>query len=144
MVSEIRRPIQSSSGAMSSPSGATKDFLIQDQNSLSWLSVSKTTSLETKSEFGSVPNLDKINNIKFYYVRRTIKINWKEQLKEVPKFVWGDTMKASQRREKTKTNGCDLKDFHGYRKRSIRKDFQASFSIKTWPEKWMDHGQSKW
>ena len=53
-------------------------------------------------------------------------------------------MKASQRREKTKTNGCDLKDFHGYRKRSIRKDFQASFSIKTWPEKWMDHGQSKW
>ena len=87
---------------MSSPSGATNDFLIQDQNSLSWLSVSKTTSLETKSEFGSVPNLDKINNIKFYYVRRTIKLNWKEQFKEVPKFVWGDTMKASQRQEKTK------------------------------------------
>lgn len=57
MASEIRRPIQSSPGAMSSPSDATKDFLIQDQT-LSWLSVSKTTSLEMKSEFGSIPNLD--------------------------------------------------------------------------------------
>lgn len=35
-----------------------------------------------KRRFGSLPNFAKINNIKFYYVRRTIKINWKEQLKE--------------------------------------------------------------
>lgn len=55
-------------------------------------------------------------------------------------------MKASQRQQKTKkTKGYNLKDFHSYRKRkSICKDFQASFSIKIWPEKWMDHGQSKW
>lgn len=54
-------------------------------------------------------------------------------------------MKASQRQQKTENKGYNLKDFHSYRKRkSICKDFQASFSIKIWPEKWMDHGQSKW
>lgn len=86
-------PFKSISGTPTSPS--ERDVLIPDQNNLLWLHVSKTTSQEMRSGFRSVPSLDIINKIKFCYIRRTIKINWKGQLKEVPKLVWGNTMKTS-------------------------------------------------
>lgn len=88
-------------GAPTSPSD--RDILTPDQNNLLWLYVSKTTSQEMRCGFRSIPSLDIINKIKFYYVRRTIKINWKGQLKEVPKLVWGNTMNPSQRHCETTT-----------------------------------------
>lgn len=92
-------PFKSVSGASSSL--IDRDFLIPDQNNLLWLSVSKTTSQEMKCGFRSVPSLNIMNKIKFYHVRRTIRINWKGQLKEVPKLVWGNTMNISPKQCET-------------------------------------------
>lgn len=66
-------PSKSISGATASPSD--RDVLIPDQNNLLWLYGSKTTSQEIRCGFRRILNVDIMNKIKFYCVRRTIKIN---------------------------------------------------------------------
>lgn len=100
MVPEFRRPIQIN---FRSSSFSFKDILIPDQNNLLCLYMSKTTSQEMRCGFRCVLSLDILNKMKYNYVRRTIKINWKGQFKEVPKLVWENTMNISQRHCETAT-----------------------------------------
>lgn len=144
MVPEFRRPIQIN---FRSSSFSFKDILTPDQNNLLCLYRSKTTSQEMRCGFRCVLSLDILNKIKFNYVR-TIKINWKGQLKEVPKMVgkYHEYITQALWNSNKKKKGIHPKNrvLLQKEKNYLANIFRASFRTKIWPKKWMDHSQSKW